>query len=228
MNDKNQTGTADTGPEGRLIRILLADDHAMVRDGLKQLLAKKYPSATFGEASTTQEAMNLLNEADWDVMLLDLTMPGRGGLEVLTQAKEIRPKTKILVLTMHPADHYAVRVLKSGACGYVTKECASEEIVAAIEKVLAGGKYVTAAFAEKMFSHLANEAKKPHELLSDREYQVLRLLAIGKSVKEIGAELCLSIKTISTHRSHIFRKLDFKSNSDAVRYGISEGLTKLD
>lgn len=210
------------------LRILLTDDHAVVRDGLKQLLAEKFPSATFGEASNVQEALNLLDEADWDAMLLDLTMPGRGGLEVLNQARDIQPKTKILVLTMHPADQYAMRVLKAGACGYLTKDSASEEIIVALEKILAGGKYLPPSFAEKLVFELATPVKKPHELLSDREYQVLLLLAIGKSVKEIGGELCLSVKTISTYRTRIFQKLNFNSNTDAVRYGIREGLVKLE
>ncbi len=210
---------------GKPLRILVVDDHAVVRDGLKQLLAGRFPHATFGEANGAQPALDQLDNADWDVMLLDLTMPGRGGLDVLNQAKSIQPKTKILVLTMHPADQYAVRVLKSGASGYLTKESASEEVVAAVEKVLAGGKYVTAALAEKLVSDLnVPEGKKPHEQLSDREYQILLLLGAGKSVKEIGAELSLSVKTISTYRARVFAKLQFKSNADAVRYAMNENL----
>lgn len=212
------------GHPGPALRILLTDDHAVVRNGLRQLLAEKFPLALFGEAATVPKALALLDEADWDIMLLDLAMPGRGGLEVLSQARTIQPGTKILVLTMHPADQYARRVLKAGACGYITKECASEEIVAAIEKILAGGKYVTASFAERMVSHLAAPEGKPHELLTDREYQVLLLLGAGKSIKEIGAELCLSIKTVGTHRARIFQKLDLKSGADAIRYAIREGL----
>jgi DNA-binding NarL/FixJ family response regulator len=158
-------------------------------------------------------------------MLLDLTMPGRGGLEVLSHAKNIQPRTKILVLTMHPADQYAVRVLKAGASGYLTKESASHEVVLAIEKVLAGGTYVTAALAEKLISGISSVTeKKPHEQLSDREFQILLLLASGKSVKEMGAELSLSVKTISTYRARVFEKLRFKSNADAVRYVAAERL----
>lgn len=206
------------------MRILIADDHAVVRDGLKQLLTDRYPNAVFGEAGNTQDALEALDNADWDVMLLDLTMPGRGGMDVLSQARNIQPRTKILVLTMHPADQYAMRVLKAGAMGYLTKESASEEVVAAIEKALAGGKYVTAALAEKLISDISTAEKTPHEQLSDREFQVLRMLASGKSVKEMGAELSLSVKTISTYRTRIFEKLKFKSNADAVRYVISERL----
>lgn len=207
------------------MRILIVDDHAVVRHGLKQLLAEKYSDATFGEASNAQEALDKLDNADWDVMLLDLTMPGRGGLEVLSHFKNIQPRTKILVLTMHPADQYAVRVLKAGASGYLTKESASDEVVAAIEKVLTGGTYVTAALAEKLITGMtAASAAKPHEQLSDREFQVLRMLASGKSVKEMGAELSLSVKTISTYRTRIFEKMKFKSNADAVRYVMAEHL----
>jgi two-component system invasion response regulator UvrY len=210
---------------GKLLRILIVDDHAVVRDGLKQLLAEKFPDATFGEASGAQQALDLLDNTDWEIMLLDLTMPGRGGLDVLGQAANIQPKTKILVLTMHPEDQYAMRVLKAGASGYLTKECASDEVVAAVEKVLAGGKYVSARFTEKLVSNLnAPAGKKPHEQLSDREYQVLLLLAGGNSVKEIGAELSLSAKTISTYRTRVFQKLQFKSNADVVGYAMREKL----
>jgi two-component system invasion response regulator UvrY len=174
-------------PVVRPLRILIVDDHVVVRNGLMQLLAENFPGVSFGEAADTQQALALLDNASWDVLLLDLTTPGRGGLDVLNQAKNSQPRTKILVLTMHPADQYAVRVLKSGASGYLTKESISEEVVAAVKKVLAGGKYVTAAFAEKLLVNLNIPDGSPHEQLSDREYQVLGALAMGKSVKEIGA-----------------------------------------
>jgi DNA-binding NarL/FixJ family response regulator len=212
-------------PAGTPLRILVVDDHVVVRDGLKQLLAEKFPGVRVGEAGNTQQALDRLDNADWDVMLLDLSMPGRGGLEVLAQAKKIQPRTKILVLTMHPADQYAVRVLKAGASGYLTKESVTEELVAAIKKVLAGGKYVTASLAEKLVQDLnAPAGKKPHEQLSGREYQVLVALALGKSVKDIGAEFSLSSKTISTYRTRIFQKLHFKSNADVVSYALREQL----
>ena len=227
MTDENESSRQTPSAAGgrKPLRILIVDDHAVVRGGLKQLLADKFPFATFGEAGNAQQALDLLDNATWDVMLLDLAMPGRGGLDVLNQLKDIQPTTKALVLTMHPVDQYAVRVLKSGACGYLTKESAPDEIVAAIEKILAGGKYVTAALAEKLLSNLAAPAdKKPHEMLSDREYQVLLQLSSGKSVKEIGAELSLSVKTISTYRTRIFQKLQFKSNADVIRYAMDEHL----
>jgi len=221
MTDGENSGTAAARP----LRILVVDDHAVVRDGLRQLLAEKFPDASFGEAGNAQQALDFLDNADWDVMLLDLAMPGRGGMDVLGQAKNIQPRTKILVLTMYPADQYAVRVLKAGACGYLTKESAADEVVAAVQKVVAGGKYVTASLAETLIASLGGaDGKKPHEQLSDREYQVLLALAAGKSVKEIGAEFSLSVKTISTYRSRIFQKLRFKSNADIVRYTMREQL----
>lgn len=211
--------------EGPPLRILIVDDHAVVRAGLKQLLLEKFPSSFFGEAGTTQEALEMLGHATWDIMLLDLAIPGRGGLDVLNQLQKIQPTTKALVLTMHPVDQYAVRVLKCGASGYLTKESAPDEVAAAVQKVLAGGKYVTSALTEKLMSYLNAPAdKKPHELLSDREYQVLLQLASGKSIKEIGRELSLSVKTISTYRTRIFQKLKFGSNADVIRYVRDEGL----
>lgn len=226
MNDHDEHGSVTTPlPENKPVHILVVDDHVVVRDGLKQLLRERFPSAHFGEAGAGQQALDLLDSADWDVMLLDLSMPGRGGLDVLSQARHIQPRTKILVLTMYPADQYAVRVLKAGASGYLTKESAAEEIVAAVEKVLAGGKYVTASLAEKLVLDLSvPDGKKPHEQLSDREYQVLMALAAGKSVKEIGREFSLSVKTISTYRMRIFQKLHFKSNADVVSYARREQL----
>lgn len=210
---------------GGALRILIVDDHAIVRSGLRQLLVEKFPHATFGEAANAQAALDLLDQATWEVMLLDLAMPGRGGLDVLARLKDIQPTTKALVLTMHPVDQYAVRVLKSGAWGYLTKESAADEVVAAVELILAGGKYVTASLAEKLVSDLnVPVGKKPHEQLSDREYQVLRMLGTGKTVKEIGAELSLSVKTISTYRTRVFEKLHFKTNADVVRYAMSEHL----
>lgn len=224
MNEPKSSSAEPAAPSSRPLRILIADDHAVVRDGLKQLLTDRYSQAVFGEAGNTQQALDLLDNADWDVMLLDLTMPGRGGMDVLAQARSIQPRTKILVLTMHPADQYAIRVLKAGAVGYLTKESAADEVVSAIEKVLAGGRYVTAALAEKLISDMSAPEKKPHEELSDREFQVLRMIAAGKSVKEMGAELSLSVKTISTYRARLFEKLKFKSNADVVRYVMAERL----
>src|SRR3954464_13083981 len=171
------------------MRILLADDHAVVRHGLKQILAEEFQRSTFGEARNAQEALDLVWKEDWDVVVLDITMPGRSGLEVLREIKKSRPKVPVLVLSMHPENQFAVRVLKRGASGYMTKESAPEELVGAVKKVLAGGRYVSTSLAEKLATYLSSDNQKPQELLSDREFQVLRLIASGKIVSEIAREL---------------------------------------
>jgi DNA-binding NarL/FixJ family response regulator len=209
----------------RALKILVVDDHAIVRDGLKQAVADKFPQATCADARNGREALEQLGQSQWDVMLLDITMPGQSGLDVLKQVKVLQPDLKVLVLTMHPEDQYAVRVLKAGAAGYITKESASEELIKAICKVLDGGRYVSHTLAEKLAGALSEPAAKiPHDLLSDRELQVMVLLASGKSVKEISFEQSLSIKTVSTYRARVFEKLNFKSNADLVRYALLEKL----
>jgi DNA-binding NarL/FixJ family response regulator len=211
----------------RPLRVLIVDDHKIVRDGLKQVLADSFPQAVFGEACSGQEALDSLGKAQWDVMLLDLTMPGGGGLEVLSQMSTVQPETKTLVLTMHPEDQFAVRVLKAGAFGYLTKESASEEVVNAVNKVLAGGKYVSASLAQNLVAALNTPPPKaPHETLSDREYQVLRLIAVGRSVKEIAFDLSLSVKTVSTYRTRVLAKLKFTTNADVIRYALREKLVE--
>jgi two-component system, NarL family, invasion response regulator UvrY len=208
------------------LRILIVDDHGIVREGLRQLLAAKFPNAVFGEARTAREALTLLKQP-WHVMLLDITMPGQSGFDVLTQIRVIQPELKVLVLTMHSEDQYALRVLKAGASGYLTKETASQEVVSAVSKVLAGGKYVSATLAENLVANLNSPSpKSPHESLSDREYQVLRMLAIGKSVKEIGYDLSLSIKTVSTYRTRVLKKLNLHTNADVIRYAIEHRLVE--
>ncbi len=207
------------------LRILVVDDHAIVRDGLKQILADKFPHTVFGEARNGQEALDLLAKEQWDVVLLDLSMPGRGGLDVLSEIRTVQPQTKALVLTMHPEDQCAVRVLRSGASGYLTKQSASEELVNAVLKVLNGGKYLSASLSAVLAATLCAEPEQaPHETLSDREYQVMRLLATGNSVKEIALELSLSVKTISTYRTRVLKKLNFKTNADLIRYAMREKL----
>src|SRR3954449_1441580 len=169
------------------MRILIADDHAVVRHGLKQILADEFKRAEFGEARNGQEVLNRVWKEKWDVVILDITMPGRGGLEILKEVKKARPRIPVLVLSMHPEDQFAVRVLKAGASGYMTKETAPEELVGAIKKVLAGGRHVSAALAEIMAAYITVDDKRPaHELLSNREFQVLRLIASGKTVSQIA------------------------------------------
>jgi len=194
---------------------------------LKQVLADDFKRATFGEARNAQEALDLVWKGKWDVVVLDITMPGRSGLEVLREIKRVHPKLPVLILSMHPEDQFAVRVLKSGAAGYMTKESAPEELVGAIKKVIAGGRYVSNSLAEMMAQYLDVDVNKPpHERLSDREFQVLRMLASGKTVTEVAKELSLSVKTISTYRGRILEKMAMKTNAELTHYAIQNRLVE--
>ena len=200
-------------------RILIADDHAVVRNGLTKILKEADPGICVDEAEKGQEALAKVLQASYEMVLMDISMPGRGGLEVLKEIKSHRPHLPVLMLSMHPEEEYAVRALRAGASGYVTKDSAAEELVGAIRKVLSGGRYVSASLAEKLaFEMEADAGKLPHETLSDREYQVLRMIASGKTVTEIAQELSLSVKTISTYRSRILEKMRLKNNSELTRY----------
>jgi len=210
-----------------MIRILIADDHAVVRRGLKQIVADEPDLMVAGEAHSGQEALALARGQHWDVVMLDISMPGRGGLEVLKDLKQERPGLPVLILSMHPEEQFAVRALKLGASGYLTKDSAPEELVRAIRKVVAGGRYVTASLAEKLAGNLVpdRQGERPlHEILSDREFLVMRLIASGKSVTDIADELALSVKTISTYRARVLEKMGMKSNADLTRYAISNQL----
>jgi len=207
------------------LRILITDDHAVVRQGLKQILAEEFKRAEFGEAANGQEALDRIWKESWDVVMLDLTMPGRSGLEVLKEIKKSRPKLPVLVLSMHPEDQFAVRLLKLGAAGYMTKESAPNELVGAVKKVIAGGRYVSAALGEKLASYLAIDVQTPpHERLSDREFVVLRHIASGKTPTTIARELTLSVKTISTYRTRILEKMDMSNNAELTHYAIQNHL----
>jgi DNA-binding NarL/FixJ family response regulator len=209
------------------MRILIADDHAVVRHGLKQILADDFPKAEYGEARNGQDALNRVWKERWDVVILDITMPGRGGLEILKEIKKARPKLPVLVLSMHPEDQFAVRVLKAGASGYMTKESAPEELVGAIRKVLAGGRHISASLAEIMAAYLTVKTEKPpHELLSNREFQVLRQIASGRTVSEIARELSLSVRTVSTYRTRILEKMGLKTNAELTHYAFQNQLVK--
>ena len=208
-----------------MIKILIADYHPIVRRGLHQILAEQPDMAVLGEAQNAQELLELARRADWDVVVLYISMPDRGGLEALKELKALRPGAAVLVLSIHPEDQYAGRALKAGAAGYLTKDSAPEELVKAIRKVLAGGKYVSPSFAEMLALRLdAGLAKPLHEALSDREYQVLCLIASGKTVSQIAAELALSVKTVSTYRGRILEKMNMQSNAELTRYTIQNGL----
>lgn len=199
----------------------------MVRQGLKLILADQFKKAVFGEARNSAEALSRVVKENWDVVLLDITMPGRSGLEALRDIKRLRPKLPVLVLSMHPEDQFAVRILKAGASGYLTKESADEELVGAIKKVIEGGRYVSPSLAERMASYLTIDVQKaPHERLSDREFQVLRMIASGKTVSQIGRELSLSVKTISTHRARLLEKMDLKNNAQLTHYAMQRNLVE--
>ncbi|MBI3876201.1 MAG: response regulator transcription factor [Verrucomicrobia bacterium] len=209
------------------MKILIADDHAVVRQGLKQILADDFKRATFGEAKNANEAISRVWKDKWDIVILDITMPGRSGFEVLREIKRSHRNLPVLVLSMHPEDQFAVRVLKSGAAGYMTKESAPEALVGAVKKVLAGGRYVSPSLAERMASYLDIDVQKPpHERLSDREFQVLRMIASGKTVTEIAHEHSLSVKTISTYRTRILDKMAMKTNAELTHYAIQNQLVE--
>jgi len=211
------------------MRILIADDHAVVRQGLKQILATAFKRASFGEAANAQQALDHVQKQYWDVVILDLTMPGRSGLEVLKEIKQARPTLPVLILSMHPEDQFAVRLLKAGAAGYMTKESAPEELVGAVRKAVAGGRYVSPALAEKMASLLANDVQvAPHERLSDREFLILRQIASGKAVSVIARELSLSVKTVSTYRARLLEKMGLLNNAQLVHYAFHNNLVEHD
>jgi DNA-binding NarL/FixJ family response regulator len=208
-----------------MIRILVADDHAIVREGLKQILAKHDDINVAGEAANGNDVLKMVREQEWDVLVTDMSMPGRSGIELIKLVKEARPKLPVLVLSMYGEDQYAVRAIRAGASGYLNKESASDQLVTAIRKVAAGGVHVSAAVAEAMFHNLRGDsASTPHEQLSDREFQVLRLIAAGKSTTEIADELVLSPKTVSTHKARILEKMQMSNQAELIRYAIEHKL----
>jgi len=223
-----ESGASDTVETGhKSIRILVVDDHVVVRVGLKQLIASEFKAAVFGEAENGDKALELVRKQSWDVVLLDITMPGSSGIDVLKKMLTFRPGLPILILSMHPEDTYATCVLKQGAAGYVVKNSGGEELINAVRKALAGQKYVSNSLAEKLALNLGNPAdNKPHEALSSRESQVLRLLGTGKSVKEISFELGLSGRTISTYRARLLEKMKFGTNAEIIRYTLLNHLVE--
>jgi len=208
-----------------MLRIAIADDHPIVREGLKKILDKNSDMAVVGEASTGEELLGKIGKIDCDAVLLDITMPGRGGLNILEQLKAENPKLPILVLSIHSEEQYAVRVLKAGASGYLTKDNAPHELIKAIRKIACGGKYVSPSLAEKLAFDLERGTKETsHECLSNREFQVMCLIASGKTVSRIAEEMALSVRTISTYRSRILEKMKLKNNAEITRYAIKKGL----
>lgn len=208
-----------------MIKILIADDHAVVRKGLKQILAETTDIVAADEAINGQEVLEKIRKNDYDIVMLDISMPGRNGLDILKQVKIEKPEMSVLILSMHPEEQYAVRALKAGASGYLTKDSAPDELILAIRKISQGRKYITSSLAERLAFYLEVDSEKPlHEALSDREYEVMRMIASGKTVREIAEELFLSIKTISTYRSRILEKMGMKNNTELVHYALKNRL----
>ena len=208
-----------------MLRVLIADDHTVVRRGLKQILLEGFPLAEVEEVADAEELVKKIIQSTWDLVISDLSMPGRSGLEALQQIKQIQPKLPVLILSIHPEEQYAIRVLRAGAAGYLSKDMAPDELVIAVQKVLMGKKYITDTIAEKLASVLDRDSSKaPHEILSDREFSVLKLLASGKSVSEIADSMFLSVTTVSTYRTRIMGKMNMKNNADLTLYAIENKL----
>jgi two-component system invasion response regulator UvrY len=210
-----------------MIKILIADDHPIVRQGFKQVLQDTADLVVADEAGNGQEVLSLVSKKDYDVILLDISMPGKNGLEVLKELKVLNPKIPVLILSIYPEEQYAIRALKAGASGYLTKASAPEELISAIRKVSRGGKYISSSLAEKIAYELDGDSgKAPHETLSDREYQILLMIASGKTVSDIAGEMCLSVKTVSTYRSRIIDKMKLKNNAELTTYAIRNKLVE--
>jgi two-component system, NarL family, invasion response regulator UvrY len=210
-----------------MLKILIADDHPIFRRGLKQIISENNDMMVAGEAANGLEALDMVRSASYDVILLDITMPGKDGIDVLSRLKKDMPGLPVLMLSMHPEEQYAIRALALGASGYLTKESASDELVTAIRKVSAHGKYVSSSLAERLAGYLELTRGKPlHETLSNREFKVMRMIASGKTATEIARELSLSVKTISTHRSRLLRKMGMKNNAELTHYSIANHLVE--
>lgn len=209
------------------MNIIIADDHTVVRQGLKQILAAEADMRVVGEAKDFGETLEVVRKLDWDVLVLDYSMPGGNGLRVLKEIKQAYPRRPVLILSMHPEDAIAISALRAGAAGYIGKECASEELTVAIRKAVSGKKYVSASLAEKLALELEGGSEGlPHETLSDREYRVMWMMASGKSITHIAEELSLSPNTVSTYRVRILKKLKVENNADLVRYAVKHGLVE--
>jgi two-component system invasion response regulator UvrY len=208
-----------------MIQILIVDDHAILRRGLKEILEREFRDVSIGGAGTAEQALTQLGSEKWDLVILDITMPGRSGVDVLRHLKALRPKLPVLVLSMHPEDQYGKRVLKAGASGYMNKESAPEELIKAVRKLLSGGRYVSPTLAETLAVDLGRDDGRPaHERLSDREFEVLRKMASGKTVGQIAQELHLSVPTVSTYRARILEKMGMSNTAELIRYALSHHL----
>lgn len=210
-----------------MIRVLVADDHPLLRNGLRQILAQEPDLMVGAEAEDSDQTLEYVEREPWDIVILDITMPGRSGLDVLRDIRRKHSELPVLVLSMHSEDHFAVRAIKAGANGYISKDNAAAEVVRAIRKILTGKKYVSAKLAEILADSLNDATERPrHETLSDREFQVLCQLASGKTVSQIASEIMLSVKTVSTYRARILEKMDMRNNAELTRYAIQNGLVE--
>ena len=208
-----------------MLRVLIADDHEIVRKGLGKVLAETFQPIKIDEAGNGQEALSKVARSEYDLVVLDLKMPGKSGLDVLKEIKQHRPKLPVLILSMHPEEQFAIRAIRAGASGYLTKECAGDELVLATRKALKGERYISGSLAQILAGELDSDSEKPlHEILSDREYQVMLMIASGKTVGAIAGELCLSVKTISSYRTNILLKTGMKNNSEITHYAIKNEL----
>ena len=208
-----------------MIRILVADDHTVVRRGLRQILLEGFPGALVEEVADAEDLIKNVVKSAWDVIISDLSMPGRSGLDALQQIKQLHPNLPVLILSIHPEEQYALRVLKAGASGYLSKDMAPDELVNAVKKVMLGKKYISASVAEKLAATLDQDHNKAlHEFLSDREFNVLKMLAAGRSVSEIAESLFLSVTTVSTYRSRIMAKMNLKNNAELTLYSMEHKL----
>jgi len=212
-------------PGDTMIRVLVADDHPLIRSGLKQILAQEPDVAVLGEAGDSEQLLELLEQQAWDVVLLDITMPGRGGLDALHEIRRRRPALPVLVLSVHAEEQFALRAIKAGASGYLSKTDPPSEIVRAIRKVVSGKKYVSATLAETLANAIESGSDRPpHESLSDREFQVMCKMASGRTVSQIAVEISLSVKTVSTYRARVLEKMNMRTNAELTRYAIQNGL----
>ena len=207
-----------------MTRILLVDDHPVVRQGIKQVLSGAFHPALVGEAANALEGMTEVRSTDWDVMVLDLSLPGTSGMDLLKDLRRERPALPVLILSMHPPDQFARRAMNAGASGYLTKDSAPTELVKAVGEVIAGRRYLNPAVTEELLLNQPELSQRPHEALSDREYQVLRMIASGLTVSQISARLTLSVKTISTYRARVLEKMGMKTTAELMHYGIQQGL----
>jgi DNA-binding NarL/FixJ family response regulator len=210
-----------------VIKVLVADDHAIVRRGLRQILSETPDIMVAGEAGTAADLMSLVREQRWTVIVLDISLPGATGLQLLADVKREKADTPVLVLTAHPEDQYAVRAIRAGAAGFLSKESAPERLIEAVRKVAGGGRYVSAELAETLASLLAGEGQgEPHERLSDREFEIFKMLASGKTVSDVAHELSLSVKTVSTHRTRLLKKMEMRTNAELTHYAMRNKLVE--